>query len=237
MIIKGLNRRSLPVDIITGIIIALVSIPISMGYAQVAGLPPVYGLYGSIFPILIFGLFSSSPQFIFGVDAAPAALVGAFLVSSGIESGSERAVEVVPAVTFFVGMWLLLFFVLKAGKLVAYISTPVMGGFISGISTTIILMQIPKIFGGSSSSGELIELAEHIVHTCRTQLNPMSLLLGAVSLAVQLVSKKLVPKLPMSVFVMAGGSASRLLRICGQIRSCKACRYRKGTALVEISSF
>ncbi len=206
MIIKGLNRRSLPVDIITGIIIALVSIPISMGYAQVAGLPPVYGLYGSIFPILIFGLFSSSPQFIFGVDAAPAALVGAFLVSSGIDSGSERAVEVVPAVTFFVGMWLLLFFVLKAGKLVAYISTPVMGGFISGISTTIILMQIPKILGGSSGSGELIELAEHIVHTCCTQLNPMSLVLGAVSLAVLLVSKKLVPKLPMSVFVMAGGA-------------------------------
>ena len=50
-----------------------VSIPISMGYAQIAGLPAVYGLYGSVFPIVLFALFSTSPQFVFGVDAAPAA--------------------------------------------------------------------------------------------------------------------------------------------------------------------
>ena len=62
-------------DIFIGIVIALISIPISMGYASVAGLPVVYGLYGSIFPVLIFGIISSSPRFVFGVDAAPAALV------------------------------------------------------------------------------------------------------------------------------------------------------------------
>ena len=83
MKIQGFSLKTLPKDIFTGIIIALVSIPISMGYAQVAGLPPVYGLYGSIFPILIYGLFSTSRQFIFGVDAAPAALVGAFLAEKG----------------------------------------------------------------------------------------------------------------------------------------------------------
>ena len=54
-----------------------------MGYAQIAGLPPQYGLYGSVLPVLLFGLFSSSPQYIFGVDAAPAALVGGTLVSAG----------------------------------------------------------------------------------------------------------------------------------------------------------
>ena len=206
MRIQGFSPKALPKDIFTGIIIALVSIPISMGYAQVAGLPPVCGLYGSIFPILIFGVLSSSPQFIFGVDAAPAALVGAFLAAAGIESGSERAVSVVPMVTFFVGMWLLLFFVLKAGRLVKYISTPVMGGFISGISTTIILMQIPKVLGGTSGSGELFELIEHIAETCRESFSGMSLLLGGASLAVLLISKKLMPKLPMSIFVMAAGA-------------------------------
>ena len=56
----------------TGIIIAAVSIPISMGYAQIAGLPAVYGLYGSVFPIIIFGLLSTSRQFVFGVDACGA---------------------------------------------------------------------------------------------------------------------------------------------------------------------
>jgi len=151
--LKDITAASAAKDILTGIIIALVSIPISMGYAQVSGLPAVYGLYGSIFPILIFGLLSTSKQFIFGVDAAPAALVGAFLATLGIESGSAEAVQLVPVISFFVGISLLLMALFRAGRVVSYISTPVMGGFISGISTTIIFMQIPKILGGTSGRG------------------------------------------------------------------------------------
>ena len=86
------RRENLMKDIFAGIIIALVSIPISMGYAQVAGLPAVYGLYGSILPILLYGLFASSPQLIFGVDATPAALVGGAL--AGFQSlGSDSAIQ------------------------------------------------------------------------------------------------------------------------------------------------
>lgn len=190
----------------TGVIIALVSIPISMGYAQVSGLPAIYGLYGSIFPILIFGLFSTSPQFIFGVDAAPAALVGAFIVSLGIEAGSNEAVSFIPLVTLFVGLWLLIMAAFKAGRVVTYISTPVMGGFISGISTTIIFMQIPKLLGGKSGAGELPELLVHIYETCRDSFNGVSLLLGVVSLAILLISKKVCPKIPMAIAVMAAGA-------------------------------
>ena len=56
--LKKARFKTLPNDIISGIIIALVSIPISMGYAQIAGLPPIYGLYGSILPVIIFALLS-----------------------------------------------------------------------------------------------------------------------------------------------------------------------------------
>ena len=145
--LRHYDKKNLSKDIVAGIIIMAVSIPISMGYAQIAGLPAVYGLYGSVFPILAFALFSTSPQFIFGVDAAPAALVGAALLSLNIESGTSEAIAAVGMLTFFVALWLLAFSVLKAGKLVNFISTPVMGGFISGICTTIILMQVPKILG------------------------------------------------------------------------------------------
>ncbi len=204
--LKGAAAKTLPRDIFTGMIIALVSIPISMGYAQIAGLPAAYGLYGSVFPILIFAFCSSSPQMIFGVDAAPAALVGAFLTAQGIVLGSAEAIALVPAVTLLVGLWLLLLSVLRAGRLAAYISTPVMGGFISGICMTIILMQVPKLLGGSSGTGELPELLAHIAAVCMTALNPMSLAVGAGALAVLLLGKKLLPKLPMAVFVMAGGA-------------------------------
>ena len=123
------EKTNLPKDICAGIIIMAVSIPISMGYAQIAGLPAVYGLYGSVFPILLFALFSTSPQFIFGVDAAPAALIGGALIDLHIESGSEAALKVVPVLTLFVAVWLLAFYLMKAGKLVNYISAPVMGGW------------------------------------------------------------------------------------------------------------
>ena len=203
---KDISVKKIPTDIFTGVIIALVSIPISMGYAQVSGLPAVYGLYGSIFPILIFGLLSTSKQFIFGVDAAPAALVGAFLASIEVEGGSDRAVQIVPVVSFFVGIWLVLMSNLRSGKLVSYISTPVMGGFISGISTTIIFMQIPKVMGGVSGTGEMFELVEHIIKTSQTSLNWMSLGLGTAALLILLVSKKFIPRVPMSIFVMIAGA-------------------------------
>ena len=86
---KNVSLKNIQKDIISGIIVALVSIPISMGYAQIAGLPAVYGLYCSILPVLIYGLVTSSPQFVFGVDATPAALVGGTLATLGIVSGSE----------------------------------------------------------------------------------------------------------------------------------------------------
>ena len=89
-------------------------------------------------------------------------MIGAALVEIGIQSGSEQAMAVVPVLTFFVAVWLFIFAFFKAGKLVNYISAPVMGGFITGICTTIILMQVPKLMGGTAGTGELSELAEHI---------------------------------------------------------------------------
>lgn len=203
--LKNYDRKNLIKDIIAGIIIMAVSIPISMGYAQIAGLPAVYGIYGSVFPILAFALFSTSPQFIFGVDAAPAALVGSALLSLNIELGSDEAIAAVPVMTFFVAVWLLAFYFMKAGKLVNYISAPVMGGFITGICTTIILMQIPKIMGGTSGTGEFFELAEHIFETGK-HINIPSVIMGVFALVILLVSKKLIPKFPMAVVLMFVGT-------------------------------
>ena len=208
--LKSYKKEYLKKDIFSGIIMAAVSIPISMGYAQIAGLPAVYGLYGSVFPILFFALFSTSRQFIFGVDAAPAAIVGAALVSLGIESGSKEAMQYVPVIALLTGLWLLLFYFLKAGRIVDFISTPVMGGFISGIALTIILMQIPKILGGKAGSGELPELAHHIFETCK-EMNWLSVALGVGALVFLRLAGKLIPKFPMAIMIMAVGVIATLL--------------------------
>ena len=207
---KNTGKNTIGKDILAGLILMAVSIPISMGYAQIAGLPAVYGLYGSVFPILLFALFSSSPQFIFGVDAAPAALVGAALVNLDIQSESAQAMKVVPVITFMVAVWLLAFYIMKAGKLVSFISAPVMGGFITGICTTIILMQVPKLMGGTAGTGEFPELASHIGATLG-KINVLSLVLGLVSLVILLVAKKWIPKFPMAIVLMAAGA---IMTVC-----------------------
>lgn len=164
--LQGYKKENLPKDLLSGVVIAAVSIPISMGYAQIAGLPAVYGLYGSVLPVLLFALFSTSPQFIFGVDAAPAAMVGAVLSSLGVALGSGEAVALVPVLTFYTALWLLLFAALRAGKVLNFISTPVMGGFISGICCTIILLQNPEAPRWHGGTGELPELTRHLIAAC-----------------------------------------------------------------------
>lgn len=197
-------------DIIAGIIVALVSIPIAMGYAQLAGIPVIYGLYGSVFPILIYGFLSTSPQFVVGVDAMPAVMVGGILAQFQIAYETEEAMNYVVLISFLTALWFLIFYVIKAGRIVKYISTPVMGGFISGVGLTIILMQIPKLFGGSAGTGELPALMLHI----KGQLSAFhvpSAVLGFGTVFIILICKKYIPKVPMTVIMMAVGALLQVL--------------------------
>jgi len=211
--LKNISFKTAKNDIIAGIIVALVSIPISMGYAQIAGLPAAYGLYGSLLPVLVYAFTTSSPQFVFGVDATPAVLVGGTLAALGVTTGSDEAMRLVPAITLVVAAWLLVFSLIKAGRIVNYISTPVMGGFISGIGITIILMQVPKLFGGAAGTGELIELILHITDQLK-YFNVLSAVLGFGTVVIILVCKKYMPKFPMSVVLMVlGAMATAFLHI------------------------
>lgn len=200
---KGINYSK---DIVAGVIVALVSIPIAMGYAGIAGLPAIYGLYGSLLPILAFAFLSTSPQFVIGVDAMPAVMVGSILAGLGITAESDEALRLVPVITILVALWFIIFFFLKAGKLVKYISKPVMGGFISGVGVTIILMQIPKLFGGTTGTGEIVSLTKHIAHEA-DMFNEISMLLSIATIVIILVAKKIIPKVPMTVIMMMAGAA------------------------------
>ena len=202
---KTFRRENIKKDILSGIVVALISIPISMGYAQVAGLPAVYGLYGSVFPILIYALFTTSPQFVFGVDATPAALVGGTLAGLGIAVGSAEAISLVPVITLITACWLFLLFLIRAGKVVNYISKPVMGGFLSGIGCTIILMQVPKLFGGNAGTGELFVLLYHIWKELPS-FHLLSAILGVGCVIILQIAKRKAPRVPMSVILMALGA-------------------------------
>ena len=117
--------------------------------------------------------------------------------------------QYVPVIAFLTGIWLLLFYFLKAGRIVDFISTPVMGGFISGIALTIILMQIPKILGGKAGSGELPELLRHIAETCK-EISWLSVVLGVGALLLLRMAGKVIPKFPAAIVIMAAGVAATM---------------------------
>jgi len=208
--IKNKKITSTKNDIIAGIIVALVSIPISMGYTQIAGLPVIYGLYGSILPIIVFGLMSTSPQFVVGVDAMPAAMVGGLLATLGIAAESEQAMSLVPVVSILVAMWFIVFYFFRAGRIVKFISTPVMSGFISGVGITIILMQVPKLFGGTSGTGEIFALLKNI-YLQLNSFNWVSALLGIGTVLIILICKKRIPRVPMTVIMMGVGALLQVI--------------------------
>lgn len=197
-------------DILGGVIVALVSIPIAMGYSQIAGLPVVYGLYASVFPILIFAILTSSPQFVVGVDAMPAVMVGSLMAAVGILPETEEAIQFVAVMSGLVALWFFLFYLLKAGRIVKYISAPVMGGFISGVGMTIIWMQIPKLFGGTPGTGELPALVLATIKEL-PKFNLVSFCLGLGTFLIILLCKKCIPKVPMTAIMLAVGAALQLL--------------------------
>ena len=188
-------------DVLSGVIVALVSIPISMGYAQIAGLPPVCGLYGSVLPILLFGLLTSSPQFVVGVDAMPAVMTGAAITGMGLTLGSADAMEMAALLAVCTAAWFVLFWIARAGRVVKYISSPVMGGFISGVGATIILMQVPKLFGGAPGTGELPALLGNIASQL-SAFHPLSCALGLATVALMLLGKRFAPKFPMAALLL-----------------------------------
>lgn len=202
--LRGYDRQQLGPDLFSGVLIALLSIPISMGYAQLAGLPPVYGLYGSLIPILLFAMLSTTREFIFGVDAAPAAMIGAVLASLGAAPGGAEAMRIVPVLTLYVALWLAVFALVRADRAVDYISEPVMGGFISGVCCEIILMQVPKLLGSGTGTGELFELLEHIFDAAKT-VNLPTAALGFATLAILLLAPRKWPKVPWVLVMMVLG--------------------------------
>ncbi len=213
-------------DIVAGIVVAALSIPVAMGYAQVAGLPPVYGLYASILPVLGYVLFCSSHQLIYGIDSAASAVTGSIMAALGIAAASDQAVSLAPVLAFCAGVFLMLFSVFKLGRFAGYISLPVMSGFITGISLSIIWGQIPKVLGITTSGSGFLDIGKSLFTGIATT-NWISLLIGVVTIAALLVSKKFIPKVPMALIVLVIGTGltallgldSRGVAITGNIPS------------------
>ncbi|ROS73848.1 high affinity sulfate transporter 1 [Curtobacterium sp. PhB130] len=152
-ILPGLDRHSWRTEALSGITLAAIAIPLNIGYAQIAGLPPTAGLYSLIVPGVLFALLASSRQLVASPDAAAAALVGSSLAGLAT-AGSASYVQLALAQALVGAVVFALCAVLKLGFLANFLSAPILVGFVGGLALDILLSQVAKMLGVKVDSGD-----------------------------------------------------------------------------------
>ncbi len=147
------NPAVLKADIIAGITVALVLIPQSMAYAQLAGLPPYYGLYASFLPVIIAAVFGSSRQLATGPVAIVSLLTASALGPLAADNPDAYIVYAV-SLALMVGLIQLALGIVRLGMMVAFLSHPVVLGFTNAAAIIIATSQLGKLFGVSAEAAE-----------------------------------------------------------------------------------
>ena len=162
-------------DLVAGVSVALVLIPQSLAYAELAGLPPVAGLYAGALPAIVAACFASSPYLATGPVAIVSLLT--FTSLSGLaEPGSEEYVGLALLLSLMVGAIWLAVGLLRAGVVAYLMSQPMLMGFIPAAALVIIGSQLPTALGTSPPDGTVIsEAAWALVHIDSWALEPVLL--------------------------------------------------------------
>ncbi|MGL4545148.1 MAG: SulP family inorganic anion transporter, partial [Plesiomonas sp.] len=150
-------------DLLAGLSVASVALPVGVAYAQLAGMSPIAGLYASILPMVAYALFGSSRQLIVGPDAATCAMVASTLLPLAA-GNSELYISLSVALALITGLFCLLASRFKLGFLADFLSPPILAGFLNGVAISIALGQLGKLLGFTFQKhdfiGRILELPD-----------------------------------------------------------------------------
>jgi len=206
MSLRGYERSWLRGDLIAGLTVCAILVPQALAYASIARVSPVVGLYAAPGALLLYAALGSSRVLVVGPMAASAALSAA-TVADLVGPGDERFAAFTAALALAAGLAALVAGLLRLGFLADFISGPVLKGLIIGLALTIIIGQLPKLFGIAPGSGDFFEQAWHLVtHLGDTQ--GTALLVGTLSLAVIVGLRRLAPGVPGPLVAVAGAIAA-----------------------------
>ncbi len=219
---RGYDRGWLRSDVLAGLTVWAVLVPEALAYASIAGVSPVVGLYAAPGALLLYAAFGSSRQLVTGPMASTAALSAA-AVGEVAAGGSDEFVQLTITMALVVGILALVAGALRMGFLAGFISEPVMKGFIIGLALTIIVGQLPKLFGVEKTPGEFFEQLWGFLGELGST-SVLTLLVGVCSLVLVLGLKLYARGVPASlVVVLLGIFAVSLfdldVAIVGQIES------------------
>jgi len=161
--LKGIKAADVPREVSAGITLAALMIPLNIGYAQVAGLPPVAGLYAAIIPLAVFALLTSSRHLVTSPDASMAGLVGAALVAFAAPGDPQR-LQYALALAVLIGLLFFVFWIFRLAFLANFLSRAVMAGFITGLGIEVFTNQVRKILAAPhvGEAGGALAAAERI---------------------------------------------------------------------------
>jgi high affinity sulfate transporter 1 len=190
-----------PRDVMAGLVLATMLVPVGIAYALASGVPGIYGLYATIVPLLAYALFGPSRILVLGPDSslAPVILAVVFPLSAG---DAMRAVALASMMTVVSGLVCVMIGMLRLGFVTELLSKPIRYGYMNGIALTVLISQLPKLFGFSiSSAGPLRDLVRITEGILGGQANWTSFAVGASTLVVILLLKpyKRIPGLLLAV--------------------------------------
>jgi high affinity sulfate transporter 1 len=177
----------LPHDLVAGSVLATMLVPVGIAYAVASGLPGIYGLYATIIPLLVYALFGPSRILVLGPDSSLAAVILSVVLPL---SGGDplRAVTLAGMLAIVSGTVCILTGVARLGFVTELISKPIRYGYMNGIALTVLISQLPALFGFSiESEGPLRDLRAIAAAILEGRTNWAALVLGASTLAVILL--------------------------------------------------
>jgi high affinity sulfate transporter 1 len=196
--LRGYQPSWLRLDIIAGCTLAAVAIPETMGYASIAQVPVIAGLYTVIFPTVLFALFGSSKLLVVGADSATAAILAAGLASFSLTKlvpGSAQWLAMTSLAALIAGGMLVVARLLRLGFLGDFLSASVLVGFLSGVGVQVFSGQLPEMLGIPKPSGNWFQRMWGLIsHLGDTNMLALAFALGTI--VIILAFKRWAPVVP-----------------------------------------
>jgi high affinity sulfate transporter 1 len=194
--VASYQRAWLRSDLTAGLVLTAFLVPVGMGYAEASGLPAVYGLYATIVPLLAYAVFGPSRILVLGPDSSLAPLIAATIVPLS-HGDPTRAVAMAGMLAILTGAFLVFVGVIRFGYVTDLLSLPIRFGYLNGIALTVIVSQLPKVFGFSvDGDGSLKEATGFLRGVANGETVWAALGIGLGTMAVVLGFRRWAPKVP-----------------------------------------
>ena len=200
-------------DVIAGIVLTTLLVPQGMAYAELAGLPPITGLYTTVLCLLGYAVFGPSRILVLGPDSALGSMIAATILPIIGSNGSpEQAIALASILALMVGAIMIVAGVARLGFVADLLSKPTQMGYMNGLALTILISQLPKLFGFSVDANGLINEASTFVQGLVSgEAVGAAIAIGLVSLAVILALGRWLPRIPgVLVAVLVAIAASKV---------------------------